>query len=175
MKRAPADVYAALIAAGFPPAAATTMTQIAGAESGYDDSVLGDTGLQTNTWGPSFGLFQIRTLKSDTGRGTDRDISRLAGSIGEQAEAAYDISGGGKDFSPWSVFTKGLVTPALTTPADLPASTSWTDQALGGARDIAISGSFVVLGIGLLAAGAYLLVQPHIAGVAGAVRKVLPL
>lgn len=106
-KRTPAEVYAGLIAAGFSPDAATVMTAIAGAESGYDNRVLGDTGLQDNTWGPSYGLFQIRTLKRDTGTGSNRDINRLAASDLEQAKAAFAISGGGVNFGPWSVYNTG--------------------------------------------------------------------
>ena len=114
-KRSPGDVYAELVAAGFSSDQATIMTAIAGAESGYDDQVLGDEGLQTNTWGPSFGLFQIRTLKADTGSGSNRDITRLASSDAEQARAAYAISGGGRDFTPWSVFTSGAYQQYLPT------------------------------------------------------------
>lgn len=106
-KRLPGDVYQDLIAAGFDPQAATIMVAIAGAESGYDDQIQGDLGLQDANWGPSFGLFQIRTLKNDTGAGTNRDITRLSGSDLEQAKAAYQISGGGRDFTPWSTFTNG--------------------------------------------------------------------
>ena len=106
-KRSPGDVYADLVGAGFSPDQATIMTAIAGAESGYDDQIQGDLGLQTNVWGPSYGLYQIRTLKADTGSGSNRDITRLAGSDAEQARAAYAISGGGRDFTPWSVFTSG--------------------------------------------------------------------
>lgn len=106
-KRTPEEIYAALITAGFPRASATTMTAVALGESGGDDAARGDLGLQTSTWGPSYGLFQIRTIKSETGTGSDRDISHLAGDIDAQAEAAYRISHKGTDFSPWTVFTTG--------------------------------------------------------------------
>ncbi len=106
-KRLPGDVYNELIAAGFDPQSATIMVAIAGAESGYDDQAQGDLGLQDANWGPSFGLFQVRTLKGETGTGSNRDITRLAASDAEQAKAAYAISGGGRDFTPWSTFTSG--------------------------------------------------------------------
>src|SRR5688500_4944968 len=106
-RRAPQDVYADLVAAGFTPAEAVTMTAIAGGESGYDPAALGDVGLQTPTWGPSFGLYQIRTLKADTGKGTVRDIQWLRKSTANQARAAYVISQGGADFNPWTVYRSG--------------------------------------------------------------------
>lgn len=124
-KRTRAQVYQAALAAGFDPASATVLTAIAGAESGFDDTALGDQGLQTTTWGPSYGLFQIRTLKSATGGGGDRDISRLASSDVEQAKAAYRISQGGKDFTPWTTFTSG------TYQQFLPAGSSSTSSAAG--------------------------------------------
>ena len=189
-KRTPNEVYAQLIAAGFDPAAATVMTAIAGAESGYDNRVLGDTGLQDNTWGPSFGLFQIRTLKRDTGTGSNRDITRLAGSDLEQAKAAYAISGGGVNFGPWSVYNTGAYRQYLTA-AQSAAGASTDDgdgpfptvgpewlpwnwpslagneiagaaqgQALGGVRHIALEGLAVVVALGLAAGGLYLLARP---------------
>jgi len=122
-RRTPREVYAGLIAAGFSPDAATVMTAIAGAESGYDNSVLGDVGLQNNTWGPSFGLFQIRTVKADTGTGSPRDINRLAGSDLEQAKAAYVISAGGTNFQPWSVYNTGAYRQYLNAAQSAAAST----------------------------------------------------
>src|SRR4051812_4551976 len=106
-KRTPSDVYADLVARGFTPAQAVTMTAIAGAESGYDDANLGDVRLEDNTWGPSYGLYQIRTLKAQTNTGQDRDINWLAASDTNQATAAWDISQHGRDFSPWTTFTRG--------------------------------------------------------------------
>ena len=181
-KSLPSDVYAALIAAGFDPVSATTMTAIAGAESGWDDAALGDQALQTASWGPSYGLFQIRTLKADTGRGTDRDINRLAGSPAEQAAAAYQISGGGRDFSPWTAFTSGayqsFLGAAQAAAGDNPFPTlgptwlpwNWPSAAanataastLGGARTIAVEAVFVIAGLALVAAGAFLAVQTPI-------------
>lgn len=125
-RRAPSEVYANLIAAGFDPAAATVMTAIAGAESGYDNANLGDIGLQDNTWGPSYGLFQIRTLKAETGSGTNRDINRLAASDLEQARAAYAISGGGTNFSPWTVYNTGAYQQFLEGAKSAAGATSLT-------------------------------------------------
>src|SRR5262245_26484467 len=83
------------------------MLAVGTAESGLDDTTIGDVALETNTWGPSFGMFQIRTLKADTGLGTDRDINALAASDAAQARAAYDISRHGTDFSAWTDYVNG--------------------------------------------------------------------
>lgn len=106
-KRTPGEVYQALIGAGWPPQQAITMTAIAGAESGWRDDAMGDVNLQNATWGPSFGLFQIRTLKRETGRGTVRDLTALSGDLAFQAKAAWEISRHGTDFSPWTVYKTG--------------------------------------------------------------------
>ncbi|WP_279581687.1 hypothetical protein [Fodinicola feengrottensis] len=93
--------------AGFTDQGAVIMTAIAGAESGYDDADLGDVGLENETWGPSYGLFQVRTQKSATGTGGDRDQTWLAASDLNQAKAAYAISSGGTNFGPWTTYTSG--------------------------------------------------------------------
>ncbi len=101
------QVYAELVAGGFSPSAATTMTAIAGAESSFNDAAVGDVGLENNTWGPSYGLFQVRTLKGQTGTGQNRDINWLSANDMNQVQAAYQISHGGTDFTPWSTYTSG--------------------------------------------------------------------
>ena len=176
-KQIPSDLYAELTAAGFDPQAATTLVAIAGAESGYDDADLGDQALENTTWGPSFGLFQIRTVKGDTGTGGDRDIAALAGNDQAQIQAAYDISKGGTDFSPWTTYTNGAyqrflptATQAATTATTAsgsgggwgPAWLPWNwaadaqgaaGQLLAGARSITVEAAFVILGLGLVAGG----------------------
>jgi hypothetical protein len=101
------QVYNLLRAAGFSPAAAADMTAIAIAESGLNPTIKGDLALQNGTYGPSVGLFQVRTVRAETGRGSDRDINALLGSPARQAQAAYEISHGGKDFRPWSTWLHG--------------------------------------------------------------------
>jgi hypothetical protein len=106
-QRTAAELYRALRGAGFSVASAVTMTAIGLAESGGNDTAQGDMGLQTTTWGPSVGVWQVRTLKSQTGTGQDRDLAALNGNLDRQAKAAYAISSGGTNLSPWSVFTSG--------------------------------------------------------------------
>jgi hypothetical protein len=101
------DIYAAQLAAGFPPAAALTGTEIALAESGGNPRAQGDLSLQDTTWGPSYGLWQIRTLRAATGGGGDRDINRLSSGVAAQAAAEYQISGGGTNWAPWTTYRTG--------------------------------------------------------------------
>lgn len=102
-----AQTYNLLRQAGFSAASAVTMTAIAMGESGLRDNAVGDVGLQSATWGPSYGLFQVRTLKAQTGTGGNRDIKALTGDPLRQARAAYEISSGGRNFKPWTVYTSG--------------------------------------------------------------------
>lgn len=94
-------------AAGFRGSALQTMVAIAMGESGLDSGAKGDTTIQTREWGPSVGLWQVRTLKGETDKGTNRDINKLLSDVGFQAKAAWDISGGGQNYQPWSVYTSG--------------------------------------------------------------------
>jgi hypothetical protein len=101
------SLYDALIAGGFSPSAARTMYGIAGAESGYRGNAQGDLGLQNSTWGPSYGYFQVRTLKGSK-NGDDRNLQTLAsGGLARQIAAAYAISNGGRNFGPWSTYNSG--------------------------------------------------------------------
>lgn len=98
-----AQTYAYARQAGFDPATAVTITAIAMGESGLKSDNVGDVALQDATWGPSVGLLQIRTVKSETGRGTDRDITKLSDPL-QNLIAAYHISNKGKDFTPWTIY-----------------------------------------------------------------------
>jgi len=171
-KRTASDIYATLVAAGFSKSAAITMTAIALAESAGDPTARGDLGLQTSTWGPSYGLFQVRTLKAETGKGTDRDINALATSDLRQAQAAYAISGKGINFGPWSTYTNGSYRQYLDqakaaakgggtvldggdgsgvgTPGGV---AGWMTGVTSKMRDLTIEGVFVILGVGLVGVG----------------------
>lgn len=168
-----AQVIQALEAGGFSNDAAATMAAIGQAESGLDPNALGDQGLETAKWGPSVGVFQIRTLKADTGTGSDRDLARLQGNLVAQVAAALHISNGGRSFSPWSTYTDGAYTKYLPdgTNADnaslldkvkgLPGSIAGgaldaiTAPLVEGFKGIAYVGAFAALGIGLVGLGVY--------------------
>ncbi len=117
-------VYSYLVKAGFSTSEAKTMTAIAVGESGLDLNILGDTTIQTGIWGPSVGLFQIRSLKADTGKGTTRDINALLNNPAKQAQSAYEVYKEAGGFRPWSVYTSGkyrqYLTDNLTQVANLP-------------------------------------------------------
>jgi hypothetical protein len=112
----PSQIYTLLLQGGFAPDDARMMTAIAAAESSRNPGAVGDVGLQTATWGPSVGLFQIRTLKAETGTGSDRDIQRLMNNPAEQVKAALNISNGGRNLRPWSTYTNGSYRKFLDEP-----------------------------------------------------------
>ena len=101
-----AQVYALAKGAGLSPAAAVIATAIAMAESGLNPDAVGDVGLENATWGPSVGLWQIRSLRAQTGTGQSRDVNRLKDPT-FNAAAMAQISGMGKSFKPWSTYTSG--------------------------------------------------------------------
>lgn len=106
-KRSPSEIYAAATAVGLSSAAATIAVAVALAESGGNDTELGDVSLENNTWGPSVGVWQIRTQKNQTGTGGDRDVQALTGNLQRQALAMKNISSGGANWTPWTTFTRG--------------------------------------------------------------------
>lgn len=92
--------------AGFSGEALVTMLATAIGESGLDPDVMGDTTITTSKWGPSAGLAQIRSLREQTGTGGWRDISHLT-DPSFNARAAWSISNGGTNFTPWTVYKTG--------------------------------------------------------------------
>lgn len=185
------QVLQALMAGGFTEASARTLSGISGAETGgtYDPNVLGDLGLQNATWGPSVGVFQIRTLKAETGRGTARDIQWLQGSLPHQVAAAYEISAGGRNFTPWSTYTSGKYTQYLPGSGQLAQDAGlWgktkgllgdglgavTDPLVNGIEEAAVTLGFALLGVALVAGGVYATFGRQIRAGAGAVLKAAP-
>lgn len=101
-----AEVYALARGAGLDHQHAITATAIAWAESGLNPSAVGDVALETGTWGPSVGLWQIRSLKAEQGTGGTRDASRLTDPR-FNARSMFSVSNGGRNFGPWSTFVDG--------------------------------------------------------------------
>lgn len=93
------------LAAGFETQRAVVAVAIAQAESGFNDQAVGDVALQNDYWGPSVGLWQIRTLKFPSSPYRTKDW--LLQDPANQAKAAFVISSGGADFSPWSTYKNG--------------------------------------------------------------------
>lgn len=183
-------VYQALVSAGLSDQQAQTLTAIGGAESNLDVSAIGDVNLENSKWGPSIGVFQIRTLKAETGTGSDRDIKHLQGNLPAQVAAALHISSGGRDFSPWSTYTNGTYRKYL--PGGSAVNAGWWDKAKGlpgdiaggavdavtaplveGFKGIAFTAAFAGLGLVLVGAGVVVTFGPQIKGAAKTAVKVL--
>lgn len=190
-RRTPADIYAAARAAGLSSAQAVLATAIGLGESSGDDTAVGDTNLQNNTWGPSVGIWQIRTLKAQTGTGSDRDISALQGNIARQAQAMWNISNHGQTWTPWTVYntgayrkfmtqseagaTGGGTTPIAASNASLPGVGGIGDtlnKAVKPARDLSVKLMAGALGLALVGVGVYKLAAPSLKKTAGAAAKV---
>lgn len=75
-------------------------------ESGGDTDARGDLRLQSSVWGPSIGLWQIRSQHADTGTGRARDANQLT-SPAFNARAMREISNNGADWGPWTVWRNG--------------------------------------------------------------------
>lgn len=101
-----AQVAAYAKQAGFIGQSAVIAVAVAMGESGLDPSAIGDSGLANATWGPSIGLWQIRSLNAEKGKGTSRDATRLKDPA-FNARSAFSISSGGKNWRPWTVYTTG--------------------------------------------------------------------
>ena len=101
-----------LYAQGFRGNSLNTAFAIALAESGGRPDAVGDVKLQDAKWGPSYGLFQIRSLKhwqNYDGKGSSdqyRDGSRLRDPK-YNIRAAWEKSKGGKNWHAWSTYTGG--------------------------------------------------------------------
>jgi murein DD-endopeptidase MepM/ murein hydrolase activator NlpD len=101
------DLIRMIAAGGFHGDALKTAYAIAIAESGGRANAKGDIKLQDSKWGPSVGLFQIRSLKNwQKYSDPYRDASRLQ-DPNYNIEAAWTKSKHGTNFKPWSTYTGG--------------------------------------------------------------------
>lgn len=108
---------------------------VALAESGGDPSNIGDISWQDKTWGPSVGLWQIRSLNADKGTGRTRDevANKDPQTNANHAHEIWAQSG----WKPWTTYVTGkyliympraipaaggasVVVPAVDTAASLP-------------------------------------------------------
>jgi nucleoid-associated protein YgaU len=110
-----ADVQVLALANGFTDAQAEIAAAIAMAETlTYKDGKqyadfdkVGDLSLVDAKWGPSYGGWQIRSLKTQSGTGQYRDGTRLP-EPSFNAKSAFQIfKEAGSKFTPWSTFTSG--------------------------------------------------------------------
>ena len=76
--------------------------------NGYSDAV-GDIALVDAKWGPSIGLFQVRSLRNPLAY-SEEDRYRYAWALRESdynIVAAFVLSKGGTDWTKWSTFNSG--------------------------------------------------------------------
>jgi hypothetical protein len=144
--------------AGFDPASAIIAVSIGMAESGLVTDSRGDVSLQGSYWGPSIGVMQIRSVKSETGTGKDRDISRLDDPL-QNFISAYNISSKGKDFSPWTTYKNGkfrdfLGQANIAAGSSAGATPATNASFLDGLSLDALSGKAKAIAFGLLAVAA---------------------
>jgi hypothetical protein len=119
-----------LLLAGFPPSTIDVAQAIAQAESGWFSDAVGDLTLIDAKWGPSIGLFQMRSLRSPQSFG-GTDLYRYAWPLRDamfNARAALAVTNGGTDWSKWSTFTSGAYRAYLG--ASPKVSTGHKDAAL---------------------------------------------
>jgi len=108
----------ALLAQGFRGKSLRTAFAVALAESGGRPSAIGDVDLQDKKWGPSYGIFQIRSLKNwqnHDGKGSS-DPWRNAKKLRDpkfNIEAAWVKSSKGKKWEAWSAYNNGAFTKFL--------------------------------------------------------------
>lgn len=102
----PEDVYRIAIKAGLDSERAIMATAIAWAESGLNPDAVGDESLADEKWGPSVGLWQIRSLRAHLGTGQERDQRKLH-DPDFNAASMVKISSSGANWAPWSVFGTG--------------------------------------------------------------------
>jgi hypothetical protein len=101
------DLIRMIAARGFHGDALKTAYAISIAESGGRSNAKGDIDLQDSKWGPSVGLFQIRSLKNwKKYNDPYRDASKLQ-DPSYNIEAAWSKSKQGTNFKPWSTYTGG--------------------------------------------------------------------
>jgi murein DD-endopeptidase MepM/ murein hydrolase activator NlpD len=127
-----------LHAQGFRGAALQTAFAVALAESGGRADAVGDKHLVSKKWGPSYGAFQIRSLKDWKAYNDPyRDGSRLKNAEYNIA-AGYEKSNQGKHWKGWTTFTSGTFTKFLDDAATTQkaAGIGGADNGIGGSENI---------------------------------------
>ena len=172
--------------AGFTGESAAVATAIAMGESGGRTDARGDTTITTSRWGPSIGLWQIRSLNADRGTGRQRDeIANL--NPATNARHAFQISGGGTNWRPWSVYSNGRYRAflararmAVANPSATPGPTISPADTTGGGGSglnpfaaIFDPGLWLRLGTFLLGAGLMMFALYRLTGIGETVVKVV--
>lgn len=95
-----------VLRAGWSPNQVSTAIAIAWAESGGRPGAVGDEHLVDATWGPSYGLYQVRSIKAEKGKGSTRDGDRLRDPLFNVTSARKIYLDRG-NWRPWSAYTNG--------------------------------------------------------------------
>lgn len=111
-----AQIAAEALNQGLTAAQATVATAVALAESGGRPDAMGDVSLQNGTWGPSVGLWQVRSLKAQSGTGQARDASKLT-DPSFNAASMLQISNRGTNWGAWTTYTNGAYRQNMNTAA----------------------------------------------------------
>lgn len=95
------------------------LAAVAPGESGMVVEKVGDCRLEDRQWGPSVGLFQVRTVKPEKGKDTPRDIEHISDAEGN-AWAAIQVynsalSQGRDPLNPWTAHLRGDDRPHVAT------------------------------------------------------------
>lgn len=109
-----AQIAALAREAGFRGNDLTTAVAVALAESGGRPDAIGDTTLQNGTWGPSVGLFQIRSLHEQKGTGGVRDQAANLDPA-TNVRHAREIASTDRGWRHWSVVLHGTYKAHLAT------------------------------------------------------------
>lgn len=160
------QIAALALSVGLTGENAAIATAIAMGESNGNTEARGDTTITNATWGPSIGLWQIRSINSQRGTGGERD--ELANiDPKHNAAAMMSISNGGKNWRPWSVYTSGKYRTylpqarlAVGNPGAVPdgsAGGATGDDGSGG-LDLTDGGTWSRVGLFLLGGGLVLVV-----------------
>lgn len=104
-------VLAALYKVGARDQKLITLAAISDPESGRRLDAKGDTTITTSVWDYSAGVFQIRGLKAERGKGTTRDVQRAHTLLGgaQSASELWDqsVARGKPGGQPWTAFLLG--------------------------------------------------------------------
>jgi cell wall-associated NlpC family hydrolase len=158
------EIYRFARLAGFSPDQATTMTAVALAESG------GNSGAHNPHGEDSRGLWQINARAHPNLSGQDL-YDPLA-----NAKAAYQVSGGGKDISPWTTTHGGGGASYLNYKSEAQAAAAASGDPVGGVwtgtegygHPLAAGGGGSPLGGGSPVSSAYVAGDPLVTGAGGA-------
>ena len=125
-----ASLMKTIASQGFSGKALRTAYAVSIAESGGRSNAIGDKHLVDEKWGPSIGLFQIRSLKDWKAYNDPfRDAKRLP-DPSYNTQAAYKKSKGGKNWKPWTTYTHGSYLKHLAEADAMAAKTG-----VGGPQD----------------------------------------